>query len=101
MLSVFIWGAMSAFSFGLFLTLPAGPTGTNYVVLVPGFISLTASILQASQFRNRSARTLTVATQTAFDDAMIERTEKIKHAKWDEQDQMLRHQSSRRRAAKR
>jgi len=95
------WGALSALSFGLFFTLPSGPSGPNYFVLVPGFIALAASMLQTTQFRNGSTHKLAMPTPRVFDDAVIAEAEKLKRTKAKEEERMLRHQSSRRRAARR
>ena len=98
MLSAIMWGVLSTLSFVLFFTLPDGLGGPNYLLLVPGLIALTASIHQLTLTRDQPKRRFGVSAPTAFDDAVIAQTEKVKYDKLEEQHQMLRHQSSRRRA---
>ena len=98
MLSAIMWGVLSTLSFVLFFTLPDAPSGPNYLLLVPGLIALTASIHRLSVGRNQPRRQSVASMPAAFDDAVIAQTEKFKLRKLEEQNQMLRHQSSRRRA---
>ena len=99
MLSAIIWGALSTLSFALFFTLPSGSSGPNYYVLVPGLIALAASIHRLTQMRDQPTRRFAMSAPAAFDDSLVEQAEKLRRDKWDEQNNMLRHQSSRRRAA--
>ncbi len=100
MLSSIMWGALSIFSFAIFIAFPSGPSGFNYMVLVPAFLSLTACMLFGSKFRERSTRRVTDSASSLYDHVVIARTEKLKQAQQEEQARMLRSQSSRRRSAR-